>query len=62
MSVAERFPGISTGAYRYPRELAADVAVRECRAFLESCPSFDRVLLVAFSDEDAEVVRTALPP
>lgn len=29
------FPAISTGIYRFPKELAAAIAVRECRALAE---------------------------
>jgi O-acetyl-ADP-ribose deacetylase (regulator of RNase III) len=42
------FPAISTGAYRFPPERAARIAVREVRAFLHEHPEFQRVTLVAF--------------
>jgi O-acetyl-ADP-ribose deacetylase (regulator of RNase III) len=54
------FPSISTGAFSYPKRLAATVAVRECRAFLQRNSSFSRVLLVAFDDGDAEILRKVL--
>jgi O-acetyl-ADP-ribose deacetylase (regulator of RNase III) len=44
------FPAISCGAYGYPPDLAAGVAVRECRRALAEWPQFERVLLVAFDD------------
>ena len=45
------FPAISCGAYGYPLEAAAGVAVGEILRFLESNDRPDRVLLVAFDDE-----------
>ncbi|HOX56281.1 MAG TPA: O-acetyl-ADP-ribose deacetylase [Candidatus Paceibacterota bacterium] len=42
------FPSISTGAYGFPRERAAHIAVRETKQFLEGNPSIERVLLVCF--------------
>ena len=43
------FPSISTGVYSYPVELAAKVAVRTVRIFLEDNPdSFDLVEWVLF--------------
>src|SRR5690348_17247245 len=44
------FPSISTGAYRFPLERAAGIAVRECVAFLRQNESVERVLLVCFGD------------
>lgn len=42
------FPSISTGAYGFPLDRAARIAVRECRAFLARDPLLERVLLVCF--------------
>lgn|ERR1043166_7177338 len=42
------FPSISTGAYRFPMERAARIAVNEAKAFLEQNRFMDRVLLVCF--------------
>ena len=46
------FPAISTGIYGYPREQAADIAVRETVAAAER---FERILLVAFDEETFEL-------
>lgn len=54
------FPSISTGAFSYPKSPAATVAVHECRRFLQRNSSFSRVLLVAFDDGDAKVLREVL--
>ncbi len=45
------FPSISTGAYRFPVERAAAIAVNEIRKFLEMYLSIEKVLMVCF-DED----------
>lgn len=45
------FPAISTGVYGFPRDLAADIAVRSVR---ESSAGVERVILVAY---DASVRR-----
>jgi O-acetyl-ADP-ribose deacetylase (regulator of RNase III) len=42
------FPSISTGAYGFPLERAARIAVRETKAFLEKNRALDKVLLVCF--------------
>lgn len=47
------FPAISTGAFRYPRAEAAEIAVREARAFEKTNPSL-RIVFCCFSRSDAE--------
>jgi O-acetyl-ADP-ribose deacetylase len=42
------FPAISCGVYGYPIDAAAEIAVREVRAFLDAHGLPERVLLVAF--------------
>jgi len=42
------FPSISTGAYGFPMERAARIAVRETRTFLEKNDVVEKVLLVCF--------------
>lgn len=42
------FPSISTGAYGFPMERAARIAVGETRKFLEENRSIEKVLLVCF--------------
>ncbi len=54
------FPAISCGVYGYPAEQAADVAVSTLKAELGNAPRMQRVLLVAFQDRMAEILRAAL--
>ena len=43
------FPLISTGVYGYPLEEATPIALREIKAFLETHPDFERVIVACFS-------------
>jgi O-acetyl-ADP-ribose deacetylase (regulator of RNase III) len=54
------FPSISTGAFRFPLERAARIAVREILAFLESSPLPESVTLVCFDPATLEAYRRAL--
>jgi O-acetyl-ADP-ribose deacetylase (regulator of RNase III) len=49
------FPAISTGAYGYPRELAAPVVSSAIRGFLEEPSSVGEVRLVFFDSSDARI-------
>jgi len=55
------FPSISTGAYGFPMERAAPIAVREAKSFLEGNATVERVVLVCFGmsayDTHARVVN-----
>jgi len=53
------FPNISTGVYRYPKEMAADVAWDEVYKYLtESHTSIERIIFVCFDEENFELYRT----
>jgi len=54
------FPSISTGAYRYPIEPAAEIAVETVRAELPRATSVRLVRFVCFSAADLEVYRKLL--
>jgi O-acetyl-ADP-ribose deacetylase (regulator of RNase III) len=49
------FPSISTGAYGYPREEAADVASRAIAEFIKGDETVSEVRLVFFSERDVKV-------
>jgi O-acetyl-ADP-ribose deacetylase (regulator of RNase III) len=46
------FPSISTGAYRFPFERAAEIAYQTVREFIAKHPHFQNVYLVCFSEND----------
>jgi O-acetyl-ADP-ribose deacetylase len=48
------FPCISTGAYRFPFELAATIALRSITVSLANNNSIEKVLLVVFAQRDLE--------
>jgi O-acetyl-ADP-ribose deacetylase len=54
------FPSISTGAYRFPMDRAARIAVREIKEFLERNRSLEKVLLVCFGKSAFDIHREAL--
>ena len=46
------FPGISTGVYGFPRELAAPIAVEAVRATVIDSPAIESVTFCCFSESD----------
>ena len=54
------FPAISTGAYGYPVEEAARIALGVARRFLESNPQIEMARFVLFSREDYGAYARAL--
>ena len=54
------FPSISTGAYGFPMDRAARIAVRETKQFLERNRSMEQVRLVCFGANALEIHLAAL--
>jgi O-acetyl-ADP-ribose deacetylase (regulator of RNase III) len=54
------FPYISTGAYGYPTEEAAQVALKAVVDFLKSDDNLERVTFVLFSQHDLDIYVKAL--
>jgi O-acetyl-ADP-ribose deacetylase (regulator of RNase III) len=55
------FPNISTGVYRFPKGLAATIAIRCVAAFIELHPTaLQEVLFVCFDDENLELYESGL--
>ncbi|NML58259.1 O-acetyl-ADP-ribose deacetylase [Chryseobacterium sp. RJ-7-14] len=52
------FPNISTGIYRFPKELAAKIAIHEVKNFKSEI--IEKVIFICFDDENAEIYRTLL--
>jgi len=48
------FPSISTGAYRYPMEDAAKIALKTVKDFIEKDDNLDEVVFVLFSENALE--------
>ena len=54
------FPAISTGAYRYPSDLAATIAISEAQDFLKRNDSSERnIVFVGFNSTSIEAYQTA---
>lgn len=54
------FPAISTGAYGFPMERAARIAVREIGAHLDGHPEIERVTIAVRGDDALRAHRAAL--
>jgi O-acetyl-ADP-ribose deacetylase len=54
------FPAISCGVYGYPWNEAAEIAVQECLAALNTGDDFSKVLLVSFDTSMKAVLESAL--
>ena len=54
------FPSISTGAYGFPLERAARIAIRECLGFLGRNPGFELIRLVCFGAHSLAAYQAAL--
>ncbi|MDH5751830.1 MAG: O-acetyl-ADP-ribose deacetylase [Deltaproteobacteria bacterium] len=54
------FPAISTGVYGYPREKAAEIAVKEVLHYLENHQFPEKVFFVCFDQETAVLYQKVL--
>lgn len=54
------FPNISTGVYHFPKELAADIAIREVRNYLAENNIPEKVIFVCFDEENYSIYKTRL--
>ena len=53
------FPSISTGAYRFPIDQAARIALKTAEDFLTEYPKFQEVRFVLFSEQDLIIYKNA---
>lgn len=52
------FPAISTGAYRFPVEPSAQVALKTTQAYLKENPGFfEKIIFVLFSENDLKIYQ-----
>ena len=56
------FPSISTGAYGFPPERAAQIAVATVKDFTASHPAFERVVFVVFNEDQRNIYEELLKP
>jgi O-acetyl-ADP-ribose deacetylase (regulator of RNase III) len=54
------FPSISTGAYHFPIERAARIAIKTVHQKLDTTQEIDKVVFVCFSKADYEIYKTIL--
>ena len=54
------FPNISTGVYRFPKELAARIAIKTVQKFIESTKKIKKVYFVCFDDENFNLYNSLL--
>jgi O-acetyl-ADP-ribose deacetylase (regulator of RNase III) len=54
------FPSISTGVYRFPKSLAAKIAVQTIGGFLAGTDTVEKVILVCFDDENFHILKEEL--
>lgn len=54
------FPNISTGIYGFPKEPAAEIAIREVRLFLDTNITISKVLFCCFDDENYLIYKRLL--
>ncbi len=54
------FPNISTGVYRFPKELAASIAIRTVNSFLNKNKKLKKVLFVCYDEENYNIYKENL--
>jgi len=54
------FPNISTGIYRFPKELAASIAIKCVTSFLTEHPQIEKVFFVCFDLENLKIYQNLI--
>lgn len=54
------FPNISTGIYSFPKDKAAEIAVRTVKDFLSSGKKIEKVIFVCFDEENYDIYQKLL--
>ncbi len=54
------FPAISTGAYRFPMDQAAHIALREACTALQTYPDIEQITFVCFNSQCMDAYRHAM--
>jgi len=56
------FPNISTGIYDFPKQKAAEIAIREVKTFLHEHNEIDQVVFVVFDYVNYDIYKEILIP
>ena len=51
------FPNISTGVYRFPKQIAADIAINTVKKFLQESSLIEKVIFAVFDEENFEIYK-----
>src|SRR6201996_8142660 len=54
------FPNISTGIYHFPKDKAAEIAIKTVKGFLSAHHEIDKVIFVCFDEENYEIYEKLL--
>ena len=54
------FPNISTGVYGFPKQKAAEIAIREVNEFLNANTEIEKVIFCVFDDENYQIYKQLL--
>jgi len=54
------FPNISTGLYRFPKQLAAEIVIETVNSFLADNNSIESVVFICFEDENYDIYETLI--
>ena len=54
------FPNISTGVYRFPKQKAGEIAIREVKAWLAANRIPEKVIFVCFDEENLAIYQKLL--
>lgn len=54
------FPNISTGIYGFPKERAAEIAIKSVKKFIRNKNSIEKIYFVCFDDENYNLYKNLL--
>ncbi len=54
------FPNISTGIYHFPKDKAAEIAIKTVKDFLSAHQQIDKVIFVCFDQENYDIYKKLL--
>jgi O-acetyl-ADP-ribose deacetylase len=54
------FPNISTGVYHFPKHLAASIATRSVKNYLQINSSLEKIMFICFDEENFELIKAEL--